>query len=597
MAAEKRRHITFKLPVQLAAPMNDSPAFPSAPEAVLALHADTLNLHAEQHEEPHCRLGADDEVNVPYDVKALFTVPIYRQKWIEHSDGTFSSSLALEHDHRIATSHSLVFDLGIVVILSSLTQRFHVNLPMKEAKRADSLPAPLSWLFEGCEGGGFCFTHTFWQINDVAVTFLPILYRWRTNLRMLNLYDSNDYVFLAIWAVETSLLVFIGTHVSCTTDPLCRKSCDKVALGMALWSVLHLVGFLYGVIANTLTPCVDKAVKMDPSVASRVVSPHARLRHFILMASFHTVYIGTSIVLWSANYFAWLAETLPEDECARRINACILKSAGGSDADPDGECIAYGGKVGHFKWSLPMMYVAIFYEIFISPFIFGAFSVFVTRALITKPKKTSNRPSMLSAMNLLHGADDIDDPCDAAASGDSTRALKPIAEDDHLAMVAQPVKIKHLLVPLNIDLIVERYGLLCILVLGEFIVAATKALANSASPHSTEPASGGGGGNHSAATPAPTPEHHFGGTTSVTSLIFGSSENGPAAGGGKDTVCFKAFYFNSFVVVVVVCALKVLYFELSDSVRPSSSKCQVTYLLTHLLTSVRSSGGLTYLLT
>ena len=86
----------------------------------------------------------------------------------------------------------------------------------------------------------------------------------------------------------------------------------------------------------------------------------------------------------------------------------------------------------------------------------------------------------------------------------------------------------------------------------------------------------------------------------MTSLIFGSSENGPAAG-GKDTVCFKAFYFNSFVVVVVVCALKVLYFELSDSVRPSSSKCQVTYLLTHSLTYFRTllrrSSLLTYIIT
>ena len=128
---------------------------------------------------------------------------------------------------------------------------------------------------------------------------------------------------------------------------------------------------------------------------------------------------------------------------------------------------------------------------------------------------------------------------------------------------------KHLLFPQDIDLIVERYQLLYILVLGEFVVAATKiAMTNH---HSSSPAipESGGGSNHTVVTHAPTPAH----VGSHRRLSSGGS------GGEDEEACYGVppsdglDRWRAIIAILAVVAMKVLYFELSDGIRPSSSKC------------------------
>ena len=103
-------------------------------------------------------------------------------------------------------------------------------------------------------------------------------------------------------------------------------------------------------------------------------------------------------------------------------------------------------------------------------------------------------------------------------------------------------------------------------VLGEFVVAATKTLASGSHASSCPtPAPAPGGNNHST-THAPSAHH--------ASLASDGGGGGGAHGDVEDCFGDGPNYFGAFVAILSVIALKMLYFELSDSIRPSSAVTQ-----------------------
>ena len=104
-------------------------------------------------------------------------------------------------------------------------------------------------------------------------------------------------------------------------------------------------------------------------------------------------------------------------------------------------------------------------------------------------------------------------------------------------------------------------------VLGEFVVAATKTFASDGHAGSCPtPAPAPGGSNHST-THAPSAHH---------ASLASDGGGGGGAHGDVEEACFGdgPNYFGAFVAILTVIALKMLYFELSDSIRPSSAQTQ-----------------------
>ena len=437
----------------------------------------------------HCE--KKDEAPAPYSVVPLFRVPIYRQKWIEHDDGSFSNSLALSHSHRPATTHSLVFDLGLVVIISVLTQRFH----------------------EGHGKGGQGATAVIWSVHDVALHFLPIFHRWRTTQRFLNYFDQNDIVFLAFWIVEVALLVVAGNTSTCATDTLCRHGCTISAIAMALWSTAQLAMTIYGVVANSWAPCVRLAVRHGGAVvAKRTLAPRYRRRHCVLNTSFEAAYHAPSIALFA------LAAVLqgPEMGAAQCSTFTAAHERG-------------------FTWpAVAVLWLAMAWEWIGCPLLF----VFLHCCVLTQRCALNNNNSE-GALDGVTGAPDDKDERGGSNEERETRATSATCSAS--ASASGVIRPKHLFFPQDIDLTVERYGLLCVLVLGEFFVAATKTLV--ASEHGAEHPPAG-------------------------------NATGSASGGAATLVCFGGDpnIFGAAVTVVAILALKMLYFELSDAIRPSSSE-------------------------
>lgn len=389
----------------------------------------------------------------PYTVVPLFRVPIYRQKWVEHEDGTFSNSLALTHAHRPATTHSLVFDLGMVVILSSLTKRFHVP---------PGLDPPTDNRFLAFLSGNNPWVLSGWAVHDVVMSFLPIFHRWRASIRFWNFYDAGDVVFLLFWAVELALLIAAGMHTSCTTDIKCREGCWQLSATMALWTTAQLVMSLYATIANTCEPCVRYAVRRGGAeVAGRTMASHLYATHRWLFCGFYVVYYTPSIVLWASVALLWGVDELSPAQCSAAEYTYVNHPA------------------------LATLWAATVWEWVVCPVIFILFAIIIAKCAVTKPSSPPpssfvtvaaderdssasatatalerERPSILSAMNLAF-TDDVT----TAAQADEARELRADAGEarGRATTPSVIVKMKHLLFPQDIDLTVERYGLLCVL--------------------------------------------------------------------------------------------------------------------------------------
>ena len=442
----------------------------------------------------------------------LCRVPILRQLWKQDSvDGSFSSSLHSRHGHRVATTHSLVFDLGLVVILSSLTKRFSLPLTSVAPEQAAVYGSSFAWLL-----GDNPYAQTLWQLNDVVCVFLPIFHRWLTTNAMLNRYDAEDAVFFLFWVVELTLLIYTGMQVGCGIDPTCRAGCPEIMFGFAAWSAIQLAMHVYCVVANTTACCVERAAKAEVDV--EVIAPAHRSLHAALHITYYTLFFLPSVVLWVITASAWAEVELSKDQCAAQKYNVIPGNGG-------------------WLFLLPVMFewlvTPLLKYLFLSPT--ARFSI---ARLIVACAGWRRKPG-----GGLHSGAGIDESL-LLESDSNVDARVVDAMDD---AVSAPLDVRHALAPEDVVLTAERYSLLAVLVLGEFVVASTKIIVLHEEPSTT-------------------PSHGSVNLTTTTRRLLSPIASDPAAAGASDEKCIEAAnYFGAFLAVACIVSIKLLYFELSDA--------------------------------
>ena len=445
----------------------------------------------------------------------LCRVPILRQLWKQDPvDGSFSSSLHTGHSHRVATTHSLVFDLGLLVILSSLTKRFSLPLTTVDPEHVAVYRSSFAWLL-----GDNPYAETLWQLNDVVSVFLPIFHRWLTTNAMLNRYDAEDAVFFLFWVVELSLLIYAGMLVGCGIDPKCRAGCSELMFAFAAWSAMQLAMHVYCVVANTATCCIERATKVDVEV--EVIEPAHRALHAVLHITYYILFFLPSIVLWVITASAWAQVKLTNDECAAQQYNFVPGVVAG--------------------W------------LFLAPVVFEWLMTPLLKYLFLSPTARFSIARLIVACAERHQA--VRHSGVGSHSGiDESLLLESDSNVDARAIeamndaVSSPLDVRHALAPQDVVLTGERYSLFAVLVLGEFVVASTKIIVL----------------HEESSTPPPHGSANL--TTTTTRILFSPLASDHPAAGAADEKCIEtANYFGAFLAVLCIVSIKLLYFELSDA--------------------------------
>eukprot|EP01147_Barroeca_monosierra_P006384 gene6384-9304_t len=179
----------------------------------------------------------------------LFRPPVHRQPCDESkcvTRGIFEQNIQQgaantdhsydEHPHRVASSGDLLLDLLVVAALAKLSESLELT----------------NEVFGFGQG-----------VQDLFALFIPVYAQWWKTVRLLNLFDSEDIIFLFIFFANLIGLAAIVLPLdACSTDWV-ERDCPKFTAALAATRFFHCFVALYAIYFN---PPISRPLLVETSV-------------------------------------------------------------------------------------------------------------------------------------------------------------------------------------------------------------------------------------------------------------------------------------------------------------------------------------------
>lgn len=136
----------------------------------------------------------------------IFKRPEPRQRWVkvtssEDGEETYVNSLSIGcQEKRTASVSDLVLDLCYVVLLAQIGKSFRAELD----------------------------NNAWYAFRDFFALFLPIWWQWYRTQRLLNYWETRDFVFTMFFVVNLCLTAMLGMSTDKCGSGFDRTGCNKV---------------------------------------------------------------------------------------------------------------------------------------------------------------------------------------------------------------------------------------------------------------------------------------------------------------------------------------------------------------------------------